>query len=433
MIDDGMWISPRTLNDKLQQAIAEGDEAAIAEALPSMHVFSSPLKQPTQGQRYVDETADWPFKESPPPPIVLGKMQRHYMSLLPERVETTLKNLKTMITKISNGNPNVAEAKATSMDVQEILAWLNDPRNHITNWWHNQRAVKPITPTDLARVFSSRSPESESGGKRKRDDSDPSGDEKADKIAKTAASKATQMASVGIAPGMEITPTAPGPPSPPRQTSSPPSIDESAITLAMLTPEKVNLLPWPTPQEALTWSEIDFLRMTGFNDKDVPIQLIYKVPAEVSELDEVTKEILMQVWQDVSKSFTTCRCPICQRAREYERQVVAAEANPQYSEYISLLTSNPKLEDLTDHQRTWLANQAALLNVTLDEDYDELAPSEDERDRSRLPDFESRELDSDEMFDELYGTDEEMLEEAELPEDDVSYDIPGARLQASRR
>lgn len=441
MIDEGMWISPRTLNDKLQKALATGGEAAITDALPVIHVYSPPLKAPTRGQRYVEPTIEWPIRDRPAPPIVLHKMQREYMGLLPDRVEATMKNLKTMIAKISNGNMDVAEAKATSMGAEEILTWLNDPRNHLHNWWHNQPFVKPITPSDLARVFSSKSPESESGAKRKREDSDSSGEEKADKIAKKAESKPTPMTSANVGSEMDVTPTAPGPPSPgpqERQTSSPPSTgSESQITLAMLTPDKVNRLPWPTPQEVLTSREIEYLRMTGFTEKNIPWELLYKVPAEISELDEITKEILMQVWQDVTKSFTTCRCPICRRAREYEKQVTAAEANPQYSEYISLLTSATKAEDMTDHQRSWLANQALLLNsaTTLaDEDYDELALSEeDDRDFDRLPELkEYRDLDPDELY-ELYGTDEEMPEEAELPEDDVSYDIPGARLQSNKR
>lgn len=438
MIDEGMWISPRTLNDKLEKAIATGMEEAIAEALPTIHVYDPPINGPTVRQRTITPTTDWPIKDRPAPSIALHKMQRDYMSLLPDRVEGTMKNLKTMIAKMSNGNMDVAEAKATSMGIDELLTWLNDPRNHIPNWWHNQPFVKPITPSDLARVFSSKSPESESGAKRKREDSDSSGEEKVDKVAKKVESKPTPIANASAGAEMDVTPTSAGPatPSGARQTSSPPSRNETSITLAMLTPEKVNRLPWPTPQETLTTRECEYLRMTGFNEKKISWELQYAVPAYSSELDEITKEILMQVWQNVTRSFLTCRCAICQRAREYEKQVVAAEANPQYSEYISLLTSDTKTEDMTDHQRSWLANQALLLHsaVTLaDEDYDELPITDDEEEMEILAarQREAPELDSDDPY-ELYGSDEEMLEEAP-GEDDVSYDIPGARLQENRR
>lgn len=431
MIDEGRWNSPRSINDRLRQALSIGVD--WEDALPLIHVVSPALTEATRRNREITLTNDWPIKDRPAPSMIVRLMETEYVTLLEERVEGAFRNLRTMIAKISHGNMDIAEAKATSMGPEELLAWLNDPRNHIKNWWNSQPFLKPITPTDIARAFSGTSPESESGTKRKRDDEDVSVDQKADKVAKTEERIISDGEDADLK--MDITPTSAGPPTPKLEEESPvPALagEEMQISLAMLTPERVNRLPWPVPQQNLTSREAEYLRMTEFEKEDVQWDSIYSVPALASELDETTKDILMDVWQNVTKTFSTCRCTICKRARDYEKQVMAAENNAQYSQYVSLITSDVRTEDMTDHQRSWLADQATLLHSAITmpgEHYDGSPPTEADNDLDRYD-----ELDSDEPYEVLGAEEDEAREATEVrPEDDVSYDIPGARPQEVRR
>ncbi|KAJ9125406.1 hypothetical protein QFC22_000366 [Naganishia vaughanmartiniae] len=433
MIDAGLWISPRTIADILEEAARTHPSSDLSEFLPSIQVLEPPLRRPTTRKReWGDMTEEWAFKDRVPPRSVVTRMQRSYLELLPERIEGNLKSIRTMIARISDGNMDLAEAKAASMNVEELVQWLNDPRMHIPNWWHGQQIVKPISQSEIARALSSESSMSESITKRKRDDSDLSDDE---------SGKATKKQDNGISnnatPGdsqapMEVLPASTvGPPTPTgleTQATSPstPRI-ESKPSLSILTPEIVNRLPWPTPQEVLSERECEYLRMTEFDETKLRNDAVYSVPASSTELDDVTRELLMYEWRSITECFSACRCSICRRAREYEK-LVAAEAADPYAEYISLLGGDAKIEDMSDFQRNWLANQAALLNSSVtspEEDFeqDELQLSEEEdwptmRNRNELENY------SDEYD---YESDEEMEEVPDV--DDVAYHIPGARLQ----
>lgn len=425
-------MSPRTVNARLKQALSIGVD--WEDALPAIRVLSPALKDPTKRTRERTRTKDWPIQDRPAPPYVVTLMEREYAVLLPERVGGALKNLRNMIAKISNGNMDIAEAKATAIGPEELLAWLNDPRNHIKNWWNSQPFHRPITAADIARAFESTSPESESGTKRKRDDEDELAGQKADKLAKT------EERITSVEPDAElemdvtpVTPTAAGPPTPQPQENltTTTSIDEDVqVSLATLTPERISRLPWPTPQQVLTVREAEYLRMTDFDKDAAQWDSLYSVPESISELDQITSDMLMETWRTVTKSFSVCRCDICQRARAYEKEVAAAENNANLSQYVSLITSDVRTEDMTDHQRSWLANQASLLHsaITLPEEHYSPVTEGD----NDLENYD--ELDSDEAYD-LMGTEEDEAREAsELrPEDDVSYDIPGARLQENRR
>lgn len=358
-------------------------------------------------------------------------MHRKYLELLPERIERNLKSLKTMIARISDGNMDLAEAKAASMDIDELLKWLNDPRMHIPNWWHGQQIIKPISQADISRVLSSISPAAESVTKRKRDDSDLS-DGETGKATKKQDNGTTTRVMPGRSQSMiEVPINSVGPPTPTEPgtqatSSSVPSIECNPL-LSTFTLEIVNRLPWPTPQEVLSERECEYLRMTEFDDKKLPADTAYSVPARSTELDDITREILMDEWRSITSEFSACRCSICRRAREYEKLVAAESANP-YAEYISLLGGDTKIEDMSDFQRTWLANQAALLNSSVtspeeDPEQEELQLSEEEdwptlRNRNELENYSDG-------FD--YDTDEEM--EDDVPDvDDVGYHIPGACL-----
>ena len=423
MIDEGRWISPRFLNDRLKRALISGVDPE--QALPAIHVLNSPLTEPWKRNREIEVMNEWPIRHRLAPPSILEMMETDYVTMLPERVEGAMKNLKTMIFKIAQGNLDIAEAKATSMDPDELLAWLNDPRNHIKNWWNSQPFLKPITPTDIARAFASTSPDSESGTKRKRDDDDSLADEKADKVAKPQERAASAAADAESKMDMAL--QAAGPPTPKREGDSGTAtfVDGMQLSLAMFTPEKVKRLPWPVPQQILSRREAEYLRMTDFEKAGVQWDSVYNVPAFASELDDTTKDILIEVWQSVTKPFSTCRCTICKRAIEYENKVAAAaENNAQYSQYLSLITSDVQAENMTDHHRSWLANQANLLHdaITLTGDHYSPLTTEDGNDFDRYD-----ELESDEPY-EVVDAEEEVR-----PEDDVSYDIPGARLQEGRR
>jgi hypothetical protein len=432
MVDEGRWMSPRAVNDRLKQGLSIGVD--WEDALPTIQVYNPALTDPTKRARQVTSTNEWPIKDRPAPPYIVRLMEREYAVLLPERVDGALKNLRTMISKISNGNMDIAEAKATSIGPEELLAWLNDPRNHIKNWWHNQPFAKAITSTDIARAFGSTSPESESRTKRKRGDEDVSADEKADKLAKTEERITSVEGDADLKMDVRpVTPTEAGPPTPEPEenvTTTAPVSEEIQVSLATLTPERINRLPWPIPQPTLTLREAEYLRMTDFDKDAAQWDSLYSVPASISELDQSTTNMLMEVWQTATKCFSICRCEICQRARAYEKEVAAAENNANLSQYVSLITSDVRTEDMTDHQRSWLANQASLLHsaITLPEErYSPVTEGDND-----LENYD--ELDSDEAYD-LMGTEEDEAREASevRPEDDVSYDIPGARLQENRR
>ncbi|KAJ9107849.1 hypothetical protein QFC19_002755 [Naganishia cerealis] len=438
MIDSGLWISPRAISDRLKEAAQTG--CPTEAALPLMDIYNPPLQNPTLRKRELDVSEDWAYKDRVPPRLVVAIMQRTYIDILPDRIEATLKSLKTMVSKISDDNMDLAEAKAASMDVNELLAWLNDPRMHIANWWHGQPIIKPITQTDIARVLSSKSPAAESVSKRKRDDSDLSDDETG-KMTKRQDNRSAAVSTLSKAErATDVVLDNVGPPTPPEpemQPSSPSTPSNNFQTsLFMLAPEKVNQLPWPKPQIVLSERECEYLRMTEYNEKKVKSDSLYSVPARCSELDEVTKEIIMQQWQNITASFSICRCTVCRRAREYEKLLVAESTN-QYSEYISLLSSETRTEDMTDFQRTWLANQAALLKTSIaspeeDLEQEELQLSEEEEEDANWPAIRDRnEL---EHYSDGYEYDESDDEMKEVPNaDDVAYDTPGARLQQDPR
>lgn len=396
-----------------------------------IHVLNPPLASPTTRKRdIIDVSQEWTFKDRVPPQLVVSRMQKTYLELLAERIDSNLKNIRTMITRISDGNMDIAEAKAASMNVDELLEWLNDPRMHIPNWWHGQPIIKPISPTEIARVFLSKSPAAESVTKRKRNDSDLSDDETGKATKKQDNGTTTNAISRDSQTVISVPVSTVGPPTPTEpeaQVTSPSTPGfECVPSLSMLTPEIVNRLPWPTPQLVLSESECEYLRMTDFAEKKCPVELVYSVPGRSTELDEITKTLIMDKWRNITLGFSACRCSICRRAREYEKLVAAESAHP-YAEYISLLGGDTKVEDMSDFQRAWLANQAALLNSSVtspeeDCEQDQLQVSEDEdwptiRNRNALENYSD-------AYD--YESDEDMEEAPDV--DDVGYHIPGARL-----
>lgn len=255
-----------------------------------------------------------------------GRMAQHIRNFTWQPFQRVVQ----MLLEVVGGDAEVVRIKAESMELPELLAWLNDPRSHLNHWWRvsgnfphirlpNQSALSQTGSPSLKRKREMEEEGKTCGTKRVESDDgssrEPSPSEIKNREIKGDGTERVIDQSGGSdrLSSNDSTPSADTEIDSIMSSASTTVSNDTSISSRhpIYNKEFVHSLPWPQPDPNFSFQQ----RLAP--DSRTPI--IY-FPADTSAIRSFAADVVYQIWRDVTASLRQCRCRICSRARVIEME-----------------------------------------------------------------------------------------------------------------